>query len=124
VQRMGTAGVPAGWGGLRYVLCHGVYSWVPGPVQDRILEICRQHLAPQGVAYVSYNTYPGWHARAIARDLMRFHVRRLPDPPAWTAAARDVLAFLLEAMQDGQGPYLQFLKVAQPRSQRRKGYHG
>ncbi len=39
----------------------GVYSWVPGSVQDRILAICARHLVPEGIGYVSYNTYPGWH---------------------------------------------------------------
>ena len=43
-----------------YIICHGVFSWVPPPVQDKILELCTRNLAPQGVAYVSYNTYPGW----------------------------------------------------------------
>jgi hypothetical protein len=31
-------------------------AWVPPPVQNRILEICARHLAPQGVAFISYNT--------------------------------------------------------------------
>jgi SAM-dependent methyltransferase len=51
-----------------YIICHGVYSWVPPEVQDRILEICARNLAPNGVAYVSYNTYPGWHARGTIRE--------------------------------------------------------
>ena len=29
-----------------YVICHGVFSWVPRPVQDAILRICRDALAP------------------------------------------------------------------------------
>ena len=28
------------FGRFDYVICHGVYSWVPEAVQDRILEIC------------------------------------------------------------------------------------
>jgi hypothetical protein len=32
---------------------------VPAAVQDKVLEVCARHLAPDGVAYVSYNTYPG-----------------------------------------------------------------
>src|ERR1043165_5096540 len=56
--------VPRELGTFDYILCHGVYSWVPPDVQNKILEICRDHLQAQGVAYVSYNTFPGWHARA------------------------------------------------------------
>src|SRR5262245_53527423 len=39
-------------GRFDYVLCHGVYSWVPAPVRDRALELCATNLAPNGVAYV------------------------------------------------------------------------
>jgi methyltransferase-like protein len=53
------------------------------------------------VAYVSYNTYPGWHARGAVRDMMRFHARHLTDPPTATAAARDLLVFLLESAPAG-----------------------
>src|SRR5262245_44043390 len=61
------------FGPFDYILCHGVYSWVPPAVQDKILEICSRHLTPQGVAYISYNTYPGWRAKAILRDLLCYH---------------------------------------------------
>jgi SAM-dependent methyltransferase len=50
-------------GNFDYIICHGVYSWVPEPVRDKILAICAESLAPDGIAYVSYNTYPGWRAR-------------------------------------------------------------
>src|SRR5690606_12966976 len=66
--------VDESWGRFDYVVCHGVYSWVPRSVQDRILEICAANLAPQGVAYISYNTYPGWHLRESVRHMMRWHV--------------------------------------------------
>jgi methyltransferase-like protein/2-polyprenyl-3-methyl-5-hydroxy-6-metoxy-1,4-benzoquinol methylase len=85
-------------GRFDYILCHGVYSWVPAPVQDRILAICRQHLSPPGVAYVSYNTYPGWHTRQAVRRMMQYHVARTADPSAAINAARDLLAFLLEVV--------------------------
>jgi SAM-dependent methyltransferase len=57
-----------------YIICHGVYSWVPEEVQARILQIAGACLAPQGVAYVSFNTYPGWHLRGALRDMLRRHV--------------------------------------------------
>ncbi|MRU32353.1 hypothetical protein FGX02_01180, partial [Xylella fastidiosa subsp. multiplex] len=37
---------------------------------DAILRVCSENLAPNGVAYVSYNVYPGWKAREIVRDAM------------------------------------------------------
>jgi SAM-dependent methyltransferase len=45
-------------GKFDYIIAHGVYSWVPAEVQDKLLAICGENLTPNGVAYVSYNTYP------------------------------------------------------------------
>ena len=57
-------------GSFDYIICHGVFSWVPPDVQDAILRVCKACLAPNGIAYVSYNTYPGWHARMTLRHMM------------------------------------------------------
>ena len=59
--------VDAKHGEFDYIICHGVYSWVPRDVQDHILKVCGENLSPNGVAYVSYNTYPGWHMRQMVR---------------------------------------------------------
>src|SRR5262249_29590623 len=67
-------------GTFDYIVCHGVYSWVPPAVQDGILAVFARHLAPQGVAYVSYNTHPGWHLRGMVRDMMLFHAARFTEP--------------------------------------------
>jgi 2-polyprenyl-3-methyl-5-hydroxy-6-metoxy-1,4-benzoquinol methylase len=55
-------------GTFDYIICHGVFSWVQTPVQEKILDICAKHLSPSGIAYISYNTYPGWHMRGMIRD--------------------------------------------------------
>ena len=57
-------------GEFDYIIAHGVFSWVPRAVQERLLEICGQHLAPNGIAYISYNTLPGWHVRGLLRDTL------------------------------------------------------
>ena len=58
-----------------YIIAHGVYSWVPGIVQERILSICRDHLAPRGVAFISFNTGPAGRIRQLTRDMMLFHLQ-------------------------------------------------
>lgn len=63
-----------------YIIAHGVYSWVPPNIQERILEICHDQLHPHGLAYVSYNTLPGWHTRAMLRDALLHHVRAETAP--------------------------------------------
>lgn len=55
-----------------YILAHGVFSWVPAEVQQMILRICRDHLSPTGIAYISYNTLPGWYQKLWVRDMMKF----------------------------------------------------
>ncbi len=51
-----------------YVVCHGVFSWVPPKVSRKILEIVAQVLSETGVFYVSYNTLPGWYLKETIRD--------------------------------------------------------
>jgi methyltransferase-like protein/2-polyprenyl-3-methyl-5-hydroxy-6-metoxy-1,4-benzoquinol methylase len=81
-------------GAFDYIIAHGVYSWVPDPVRDRILAICSECLSPNGVAYVSYNTYPGGHIRDMVREMMLFHVRKAPDAEQKIAQGRALLKFL------------------------------
>lgn len=83
------------FGRFDYIICHGVYSWVPPEIQSRILDICRARATPRGVAYVSYNTYPGWHVRGLLRKAMLDGV----DPDAGlvdaVAMAREVLTTMI-----------------------------
>ena len=38
------------------ILAHGVFSRVPDAVREKMLCICRESLAPNGLAFISYNT--------------------------------------------------------------------
>ena len=89
---------PADAGSFDYILSHGVLSWVPEPVRQQMLEICSRHLAPRGVAYISYNTLPGGYLRSYPRDLMRFHTRFISDPGAKTREARNIIDFIVSAI--------------------------
>jgi methyltransferase-like protein/SAM-dependent methyltransferase len=84
-------------GRFDYIIAHGVYSWVPEPVRERILAICREMLNPQGVAYISYNAYPGNHLRDLVRGMMRFHTARFEDPIDKVGQARGLLKFLADS---------------------------
>jgi SAM-dependent methyltransferase len=57
-----TADEPFDW-----IIAHGFYSWTSRETRSRLLAICRQHLAPRGVALVSYNVLPGWQRRLALR---------------------------------------------------------
>src|SRR5439155_4586267 len=78
-----------------YVIAHGFYSWVPAPVRDRLLAMCGERLAPHGVAYVSYNTLPGFHVRRMLREMMLFHVAGFTDPEQKMRQARAFLKLLV-----------------------------
>src|SRR5579872_907571 len=68
--------IGAEYGEFDYIVAHGVYSWVPAHVRDRLLALCAERLAPQGIAYISYNAYPGRHMRQMLREMMLYHIRR------------------------------------------------
>jgi methyltransferase-like protein/SAM-dependent methyltransferase len=93
------------FGTFDYILAHGVYSWVPAEVQDKILDICRRHLSTNGVAYVSYNTLPGWHARGAIREMLWYHTERFDDPAQRIREARGLLDFLARSVAEGDGGY-------------------
>jgi len=82
-------------GEFDYIVAHGVYSWVPPGVRDRILQICGAALKPQGLAYISYNALPGGHFRRIVWDLFRFHLRGATSPSARTEGAREAARLTL-----------------------------
>ena len=75
LQQRDIASVRPEFGEFDYIIAHGVFSWVPNAVQDCILEICARNLAPQGIAYVSYNTYPGWHMDFVRNRMFRQTLR-------------------------------------------------
>ncbi len=72
---------PDDLGQFDYIILYGVYSWVPDEVRTKILKTCRHCLSPHGVAYISYNVYPGWHIYGPARAAMLYHSRDVSDQP-------------------------------------------
>jgi methyltransferase-like protein/SAM-dependent methyltransferase len=110
LKRLSILDVKGDLGRFDYIICHGVYSWVPSEVQDKILEICHENLAPNGVAYVSYNTYPGWHMRGMIRDMMYYHAEHFAEPLIRVHQARNLLDFLAKSVAQEDSPYSHLLK--------------
>jgi SAM-dependent methyltransferase len=79
-----------------YIIAHGVFSWVPQDVREKILKICSNSLKPQGIAFISYNAYPGCHFRKYAGDFLRFHVRQISDPAARMEKARGLAGRIVD----------------------------
>ncbi|MBM3791399.1 MAG: methyltransferase domain-containing protein [Acidobacteria bacterium] len=92
-----------------YIIAHGVFSWVPHEVQESIFTIIRAGLKPDGVAFVSYNAYPGWHRVRMVREMMLFHVRQIEDYVERVAQARGLIRFLADS-QSEEDPYRALLQ--------------
>jgi hypothetical protein len=81
-------------GRFDYIVAHGVYSWTPAAVQEKILSLCGELLNEQGVAYVSYDAYPGAHLRDMIGGMLQHHARRFSDPRQQIEQAQAMLSFL------------------------------
>ena len=102
--------LPDNLGEFDYIISHGVYSWVPAAVQKKILEISKRHLAPNGVAYISYNTFPGWHIRGIVRDMMLFRGMQFTEPATRLAQAKSLVEFVARSSPGSDDPYRKLLQ--------------
>jgi len=98
-------------GKFDYILCHGVFSWVPESVREAILRVSSENLSENGVVYISYNTMPGWYLRGMVRDMMLRHVDGIQDSAAKIAQARAFLNFLRDSSKTHQSPYAAYLRA-------------
>ncbi len=97
-------------GPFDYIICHGTFSWVLRQVQDKILDVFAASLAANGLAYISYNTYPGWHFRGLAREMMCYHARRFEQPADRAREARTLLQFMTKSALAVEPVYSNLLK--------------
>jgi methyltransferase-like protein/SAM-dependent methyltransferase len=90
----------AALGEFDFIIAHGVYSWVPPDVQEALLSAFRRLLAPQGVAYMSYNVYPGWKSKEVLRDAMQLASGGSATPDDKIREARGMVDFLEGVVPD------------------------
>lgn len=95
--------VTAELGTFDYIIAHGMYSWVPSVVRDKLMSICNQNLSDDGVVYMSYNVLPGWHVSSLLRDSMLYHIRNVEAPEERAAKARELLDFLCDGVSGNEG---------------------
>ena len=82
-----------------FIVCHGVYSWIPEPLRDSLMSTIQARLAPQGIAMVSYNVLPGWRLFQIARENSMLLNARLIDPAQRAEKSRELFALLAEGSE-------------------------
>ena len=110
LEAMDLVDLDESFGKFDYVICHGVYSWTTDAARDKIMAICRESLTPNGIAYVNYNTYPGWHVQGMVRDMISYHANKFEDPQQRTTQARAIINFLEAAVANDQSTYSQLLR--------------
>jgi SAM-dependent methyltransferase len=109
-------------GQFDYIIVHGVFSWVPPEIREAILRVCRENLAPEGIAYVSYNTYPGWKASDVVRDAMILNSYGAQTPQERLARAKDILG-MLENGLSADNPLRTALQQAARQLRRHSDYY-
>ncbi|MFI4992757.1 MAG: methyltransferase regulatory domain-containing protein [Solirubrobacterales bacterium] len=87
--------LPADLGDFDYIVSHGVYSWISPQARGALLHCCRERLSAHGIAYVSYNAYPGSHLRDMTREILRYHVRDIDDPDARLGQAQQLMQTII-----------------------------
>jgi len=103
----------AAFGTFDYILAHGIYSWVPAPVQQKMLSILKRCLKPQGVAYISYNVLPGWRMYGVGREMMMYRIRNITDPRERVRVAREFFGGIarIERRFDSDGDWPLFQRA-------------
>ena len=92
-----------------YIISHGILSWVPPAVRECVYAVSKQNLALNGVAYISYNTYPGWHIPNMLREMMKHHTAAVASPADKVREARELLDFLRQVTEGEDSAFGKFV---------------
>lgn len=93
-----------------YIIAHGMLSWVPDDVKDRMLALIGKHLAPNGIAYISYNTLPGWTVNEAVADLLRLATDQEGGESSTLTRAKMAHGLMERLFEDAQGPHVDLVK--------------
>ena len=94
-----------------YIIAPRLYSLASDGDQERIFEIMRDFLSPNGIAFVSYNTLPGWNSVKTLRDMMLFHGRNFNEPDLKVLEARRMLKFVSDNFNGNDIPNKKLLEA-------------
>jgi methyltransferase-like protein/2-polyprenyl-3-methyl-5-hydroxy-6-metoxy-1,4-benzoquinol methylase len=98
------------YGKFDYIICHGVLSWVPENIQTAVFDVCGKLLTPNGLAYISYNTLPGWNMVRSIRDMMLYHSENFKTLGEKVQQSRLLLDFVKDSLEGSNTPYGDMLK--------------
>ncbi|HUF05586.1 MAG TPA: methyltransferase regulatory domain-containing protein [Aridibacter sp.] len=84
------------FGSFDYIVGHGLISWIPPEVRDRVFQVCGELLSENGIGFLSYNAYPGAYPREMVRDILRHHTAGEEDIEGKVRGSVRLLALLAE----------------------------
>ncbi len=85
---------PRDLGTFDYVIAREAYSTSTADERDALLAGCRELLAPSGLVYLGYKTYPGWHVHDMLRAMMLYDGRGATTSRQRATTARALAEFL------------------------------
>jgi len=103
----------SGLGEFDYVIAHGLYAWIDQPAREALMATCAACLAPDGIAYMSFNTHPGGHFRRSLRELALWHAREHREPAERAQRSRELFASL-RSLRDDSDPWGALLAAELP----------
>jgi len=96
-------------GEFDFIIAHGVFSWIPDATRDAMLAFCARHLGPNGLFYLNYNAYPGWHVRGLIRRLLLAKTRAGGALRERAVLAQEIAAQLAASIGPNENPFTQLL---------------
>ncbi len=95
-------------GKFDYIIAHGFYSWIPDDVREGFMTMCKHNLSSDGIIYINFNTYPGWHMKDAFRNMMIYHTRKVAHLPDRVKNSRQLISFMSESINvnDRYGTFL------------------
>jgi methyltransferase-like protein len=110
LEQMDVLEAGAQLGEFDYVVAHGVYGWAPPEVRDALLRTVKGCLAHNGVAFVSYNAFPGAHVRQMIRAMVFHHAQGARGPRELAAKARELFELMAPWAAERPDAYGQMLE--------------
>lgn len=101
--------VDTSFGTFDYIIVHDVFSRVSEEVRDKILTICKENLNENGLAYISYNTLPGWNNLATIREFALYHSNNFEEIPEKINQIRLLFDFVKEAVKESDSAYAKLI---------------
>ena len=98
------------FGEFDYIIGHGLFSWIPAPLQSELLAACRRLLSPNGLLYMSFNVLPGARNLLWLREKLLFHIRDLDDPRQRAESAWQFSHFIAKMQEVQSGAYHTYMQ--------------